>query len=146
MLAGNGEPIVLQEKACEACIKSDQPRTVNKITVGTAIASLMRSNQFDQLKHKHLIDLIHGTNEASYSTGPGTNLKRYLSWFASETTDCACKDRVRVMNTWGPDLCTQNIDIILDWLEQSASERKLPFVRFLARILVSKAISEARND
>lgn len=146
MLLGPDDEVAIQEKACEACKVLANPKTVNKVTLGMAIGNLMQKRKFDKAIHGHLMDALNGEMGAVRNTGPGTNLKRYLSWFATETTSCACKDRVNIMNTWGPDICTQNVDIILDWLEQSAAERKIPFVRFIAKILVLKAIAEARND
>jgi hypothetical protein len=145
MLLGAEGRVPIQKKACDDCQSLENPRTVNKVTLGTAIGTLMQLGEFEQKTHGHLMDALHGEMGAIYDTGPGTNLKRYLSWFASETPDCPCQDRAKVMNAWGPDLCKKNMDIILGWLQESASKKGIPFVRFIAKIIVSRAISEGRN-
>lgn len=146
MLLATGDKVTVQKQACNSCMSNSNPKTVNEVTVGTAIATLMNLNKFNDQTHKHLIDSLNGIVGSVYNEGPGTNLKRYLSWFASEKPDCPCKDRSRVMNAWGPDLCEKNIEVILDWLESSAEKYKIPFVRFIAKLLVQKAIAESRND
>jgi hypothetical protein len=76
---------------------------------------------------------------------PGTELTKILSWFAKDTPGCKCKDRAHTMNIWGVQGCRNNIETILDWLEQSAKERKIPYVRSLARSLVNLAIKRAES-
>lgn len=146
MLLGTDDKVPIQEKACEACQNLKNPKTVNKVTLGTAIATLLNLKKFDETSHKHLMNALNDEMGKVYRKGPGTNLKRYLSWFATETVDCPCNDRANVMNAWGPDLCLENLETIIGWLQESAKSRKLPFVRFIVEALVRKAINEARND
>ena len=49
------------------------------------------------------------------------------------------------MNEQGPDWCEQNMDQILSWLEHEAKKRKMPFVRFFAKMLVKRAIKKSRK-
>jgi hypothetical protein len=77
--------------------------------------------------------------------GPGTELKRILSWFGiNDQGGCACKDRARRMDAWGCDLCEERLDIILKWLRQEAKRRSLPFNEWGARQLVKVAIGRSR--
>ena len=88
--------------------------------------------------------------------GPGTFLKRSLSWFAIHEDDkqrrkdageagCKCELHVKTMDEWGPDVCAANIETIVGWLRESAAERKLPFVHAAAVLLVKTAIHRSRK-
>lgn len=79
--------------------------------------------------------------------GPGTELKALLKdWLGIQANpNCSCNARARQMDEWGPDLCEQNMDTILQWLEEQATARKLPFVRFAAEQAVKLAIRRARK-
>jgi hypothetical protein len=44
-----------------------------------------------------------------------------------------------------PGWCEQNLETICDWLQEEATKRKLPFVRMAAKILVRRAIRNARK-
>lgn len=50
------------------------------------------------------------------------------------------------MNCMGDTWCEDNIDTIVDWLREEASARKLPFIGTLARMLVRRAIRNARRE
>ena len=45
---------------------------------------------------------------------------------------CDCPYYRNLYNSWGPDLCTKNIEEILDVFQTHAQARCLPFVRYLA--------------
>jgi hypothetical protein len=78
--------------------------------------------------------------------GPGTELKRLLSRFRiSAQGSCGCEAKARLMDEMGPDWCIEHIEKILDWLSENAAKRKLPFIRFAARLLVRRAVSNARR-
>lgn len=81
------------------------------------------------------------------SSGPGTELKALLKdWLGIQASpNCSCNARARQMDEWGPDLCEQNMPTILQWLEEQANARKLPFVRFAAEQAVKLAIRRARK-
>lgn len=81
--------------------------------------------------------------------GPGTELKALLSFlgFASTPT-CSCNARARAMDeneAKEPGWCEANIETILDWLKEQADSRGLPFFRAGAKVLVRRAISNARR-
>jgi len=145
MLLGSKHRVLIQDKACEACQKLNNPKAVNKVTIGTAVGTLLSIGENNTQTFESLMVALTSEIGKTYDSGPGTNLKKYLSWFASESDTCDCKNKAKIMNVWGPDVCLENIDAILEWLKQSAKEKKLPFVRFVAELLVRKAISEARS-
>jgi len=79
-------------------------------------------------------------------SGPGTELKALLAWFGIVATgDCACNARAAEMDARGPDWCEANIDTIVGWLREQAAERGLPFVDVAGRLLVRRAIRNARQ-
>lgn len=78
--------------------------------------------------------------------GPGTELKRLLRRFGiHERIACKCVRRAKRMDIAGPDWCAENLEMIVDWLHEEARARRLPFVRALARVLVKRAIRNARR-
>jgi len=50
------------------------------------------------------------------------------------------------MNRMGNDWCEQNIETIVEWLKEEAAARGLPFISTVGRMLVRKAISNARKE
>jgi hypothetical protein len=79
--------------------------------------------------------------------GPGTELKKLLSWFNIRSTpDCQCDDRALLMDVLGADECEERLDEIVGWLEEEAAERGLPFIRSLAELAVKQAIRNSRRQ
>lgn len=78
--------------------------------------------------------------------GAGTILSKIIKFFGIKITNsCSCKKHAIEMNEKGNDWCEQNIDTILDWLHKEASDRKIPFVRMLAKIIIKYAITKSRK-
>lgn len=78
--------------------------------------------------------------------GPGTELHAILARFGlTATGDCKCTSRAAYMDQMGCDWCESNIDEIVGWLRESASERGLPFLDVAGRVLVRRAIANARR-
>jgi hypothetical protein len=50
------------------------------------------------------------------------------------------------MDIRGCDWCDQNIDTIVGWLQEEAQKRRLPFVDAAGRMLVRRAIANARRQ
>lgn len=86
------------------------------------------------------------TSIANTMSGPGTELKKLISIFATEKTGCGCSERAKLMDEWGPDVCEANRPLIVSWLSKSARERKLPFSYFLANQALTIAIRRARRS
>ena len=79
--------------------------------------------------------------------GPGTELHRLLGKLGLHMTKgCACKARMVQMNKWGCEGCDENIDTIVGWLAEEAASRGLPFLNTVGRLLVKRAISNARKQ
>ena len=80
------------------------------------------------------------------SHGPGTELQRLLATFGlTASGDCKCTSRAALMDANGCDWCEANIEEIVGWLRESAAERGLPFLDALGRVLVRRAIANARR-
>lgn len=79
--------------------------------------------------------------------GPGTEMKKLLAKIGiTSSPDCQCNARARYMDEQGPEWCEQNMAEIIGWLREEAEKRKLPFVDFAGRLLVKKAIANARKN
>jgi len=78
--------------------------------------------------------------------GPGTELKKLLKKIGiAATPNCSCNARARTMDANGCDWCEANIEQIVGWLREEATKRKLPFVDMAGRVLVKRAIHNARK-
>jgi hypothetical protein len=78
--------------------------------------------------------------------GPGTELKKLLSRVGiTSTPTCSCNARARTMDEKGCDWCEQNLDEIVGWLREESAKRGLPFIDMAGRMLVRRAIANARK-
>ena len=80
--------------------------------------------------------------------GPGTELKKLLAGWPFRIVakaNCSCNARARDMDRRGCDWCEANIDNIVVWLREEAAKRKLPFLDIAGRVLVRRAIKNARK-
>ncbi len=78
--------------------------------------------------------------------GAGTELSKLLAkWHIKAHAGCKCKSRALEMDRHGIEWCEKNIELIVDWLEEEATKRHLPFVRSLGKGLVNKAIRNAKT-
>ena len=85
------------------------------------------------------------------TSGPGTELKKLLkTWLRIEASPtCSCNARAKRMDTEEarePGWCEAHLDEIVGWLREEATKRKLPFVDMAGRVLVRRAISNARKE
>lgn len=79
--------------------------------------------------------------------GPGTELKRLLASIGiNASPSCACNGKAKTMDARGIVWCEENIDTITEWLREEATKRGLPFVNTAGRMLVRRAISNARKE
>jgi hypothetical protein len=81
--------------------------------------------------------------------GPGTELKKLLKRVGiTATPNCSCNARARRMDeeeVREPGWCEAHLDEIVGWLREEATKRGLPFVDMAGRVLVKRAISNARK-
>lgn len=85
--------------------------------------------------------------EPQPTQGPGTELKKLLKLAGiTAKPNCSCNARARTMDANGCDWCEANIDQIVGWLREEAGKRGLPFVDMAGRVLVRRAIRNARKE
>lgn len=84
------------------------------------------------------------------TNGPGTELKKLLSRIGIDSTSgCKCSDRAKHMDYMeqkDPGWTERNIEQVVDWMEQEARNRNLPFLRTPAKMLVKLAIRRAKKE
>jgi hypothetical protein len=84
-------------------------------------------------------------------SGPGTELKKLLAgwpFYLTSSPDCLCNARADAMDRReqdSPGWCEANIDTIVGWLREQAEARGLPFLEIAAKMLVRRAIRNARR-
>lgn len=79
--------------------------------------------------------------------GAGTELKKLLKTIGiTASPTCSCNARARKMDENGIEWCENNIDTIVTWLREEATKRKLPFVDMAGKILVKRAIKNAKKN
>ena len=91
------------------------------------------------------------TQSLAPTSGPGTELKKLLkTWLRIEASPtCSCNARARRMDVEearAPGWCEAHLDEIVGWLREEATKRKLPFLDAAGRVLVRRAISNARRE
>lgn len=92
-----------------------------------------------------LLHIVNGPEQKPPNRGPGTELKRLLSWggiYAS--TKCQCGEIARKMDEGGPDWCRENMQTIIGSMESESKKRGIPFSKILAIAMVESAILKSR--
>lgn len=83
------------------------------------------------------------------TSGPGTELKKLLSKIGiTATPNCSCNARARRMDeeeARHPGWCEEHLEEIVGWLREEATKRGLPFVDMAGRMLVRRAIKNAKR-
>jgi len=77
----------------------------------------------------------------------GSELAKLLTQFGirGDGASCRCKSRAARMDALGCDWCEANLGQIVGWLREEAQKRGLPFVDAAGRVLVRRAIRNARR-
>ena len=81
-------------------------------------------------------------------SGPGTELSKLLKRFGIEPTPtCACRAKAAQMDAWGPDECSkpERIEEVVAVMREEAKARGLPFIEIAAKLLIKRAIHNARK-
>ena len=81
--------------------------------------------------------------------GPGTELSRLLKRIGiNPTPTCQCRAMSQKMDQWGCDECErpERIDEVVAVMRAEAEARGLPFIDVAGRILVRRAIRNARRN
>ncbi len=78
--------------------------------------------------------------------GAGTELQNLIAKFGLKPgLNCKCSHHIRKMDQTGIEWCEQNIPTIVDWLREEAQRANLPFTEIGAKLLIKRAISNARK-
>jgi len=83
------------------------------------------------------------------TSGPGTELSRLLKRLGIEPTPtCSCRAKAAQMDAWGPDECErpERIAEVVAVMRAEAEARGLPFLDLAGRVLVRRAIQNARRN
>jgi hypothetical protein len=89
---------------------------------------------------------LNASTEQPPTHGPGTELKKLLAKVGIVSSpDCSCNARAAEMDRQGVEWCEANIDTIVGWLREQAEARGLPFLDIAGRLLVRRAIANARR-
>jgi hypothetical protein len=81
--------------------------------------------------------------------GPGTELSKLLKRFGIEPTPtCACRAKAAEMDAWGCDEASkpERIEEVVKVMREEAAARGLPFLDLAGRLLVRRAIANARRN
>lgn len=96
-----------------------------------------------------LTDILRGVHE---NGGPGTELRKLLSWFAKHRKGCRCKERALIMDRWGPRQTRRNIDTVVAWLKEEAAIRfpggheLIPVIAYKTAIWKACDLAEGREN
>ncbi len=78
--------------------------------------------------------------------GAGTELKNLIARFGLKPgLNCKCGQHIREMDTKGVEWCAENIATITHWLREEAQRAKLPFTEIGAKLLIKRAVSNAKK-
>jgi len=80
--------------------------------------------------------------------GPGATLKKLLSRIGiTASPGCSCNAHAQEMDAWGIDEASrpERIEQAVGWLREEAQKRGLPFLDVAGRLLIRRAISNARR-
>jgi hypothetical protein len=83
------------------------------------------------------------------TNGPGTELSRLLKRIGIEPTPtCACRAKAAEMDAWGCDEASkpERIEEVVAVMRAEAAARGLPFLDIAGRMLVRRAIQNARRN
>jgi hypothetical protein len=90
-----------------------------------------------------------GLPPATPASGPGTELSKLLKRFGiNPTPTCQCRAKQQQMDQWGCDECSrpERIEEVVTVMREEAAARGLPFLDLAGRMLVKRAIQNARRN
>lgn len=140
-----------------ACVVADDGKTVTVDETHPAYPRMARPG-YAMVHHNGVVrygnsieELRNTQNRGSVPTsGPGTELKKLLARIGIKATpNCSCNAKARRMDleeSQRPGWCEEHVDEIVGWLREEAGKRKLPFLDALGRVLVRRAIRNARKE
>jgi hypothetical protein len=131
--------------ACPVCGKRGPSRKAKSNCLPTITAEELQalSGRFSEMAGRR------GDALAAQTHGPGTELSKLLKRFGIEPTPtCQCRAKAAEMDAWGCDECSkpERIEEVVAVMREEAKARGLPFVDMAGRVLVRRAISNARKE
>ncbi len=89
---------------------------------------------------------LNGQASIIAAGGSGTELEKLIEKFGFKPGfNCKCAQHIREMDMKGFEWCEENIDTINEWLRLEAQRAKLPFTEIGAKLLIRRAINNARK-
>lgn len=77
----------------------------------------------------------------------GSELKKLLAKIGIRSSqNCSCNTRAKAMDNLGIEWCENNIETIINWLREEANNRKLLFLDSVGKLLVNRAIKNAKRN
>ena len=73
-------------------------------------------------------------------SGPGTELKKILSWFSSAETCQNCADKAKIMDDKGVEWVEENIETVVRWVV--ANSKRMKVSRFIPEALAEAAAKQ----
>jgi hypothetical protein len=134
------------EMVCPVCGKRAPSRTARSNCIPTMTAEELQAmrDRFAEMTERS----GRPTPQPTSGTGPGTELSKLLKRFGIEPTPtCACRAKANEMDAWGPDECSkpERIEEVVAVMREEAKARGLPFLDAAGRMLVKRAIANARR-
>lgn len=79
--------------------------------------------------------------------GVGTELKKLLSKIGIKATEnCSCNHRAKLLDMNGIEWCENNMETIIGWLKEESERRNLPFIEYVAKTLIKRAIKNYKKQ
>lgn len=120
-----GVSCTTKEEICHMCSSCSRPHRLNNFTL-----SLAYSNN-PQIDTDHIQAVIDGESE-----GFGTRLANTLGLFFRDKPGCGCAGHRDVLDVWTKGYILSNKEKVINWLQNEAQNRRLPFSRTLTRKLI----------
>lgn len=121
----SGVTCKVTQDTCRACSHGIRPQRLNTVTLTIAYS------QNPKIDTTYIQSIIDGEE-----VGFGTRLSRLFGLILIETPNCGCKGHADILDVWTPSHIKENMDKVIDWLQNEARLRKIPFSRALTRTLL----------
>jgi hypothetical protein len=118
----------------------------SRVVILTEDSYAALARQFSSKTPEQLSAIVSGG--APTVGGPGTELSKLLGRFGlAEKPGCKCKSTAAQMDRWGCDECAkpERVEEVLAVMRAEAAKRGLPFLDAAGRLLIRRAIANARR-